>query len=160
MCEPSVQWVSHAAVSKENMSQFFQVGDQVLWNPSNGVAGLFIRSAEALAPETGLPTGLGPMENDECDVDLATFAAFVSALIRRYERSNHLILHSLMEGFIATALVLVERGGAELPVSDANNDGWKDVQVSEHSARPPVGRAGDIARWAALSAQHGRAMPW
>ncbi|MGP3921281.1 DUF6086 family protein [Nonomuraea sp. 10N515B] len=49
------------------MSQYFQVGDQVLWNPSNGVAGLFMRSAEALAPETGLPTGLGPMESDECE---------------------------------------------------------------------------------------------
>lgn len=94
------------------MSQYFQVGDQVLWNPSNGVARLFMRSAEALAPETGLPTGLGPMENDECQVDLTAFAAFVGALVERYERSNHRILHSLMEGFIATALVLVERGGA------------------------------------------------
>ncbi|MGP3966030.1 DUF6086 family protein [Nonomuraea sp. 3N208] len=145
--------------NEENMSQYFQVGDQVLWNPSNGVAGLFIRSAEALAPETGLPTGLGPMESDECEVDLATFAAFVSTLIGRYERSNHPILHSLMEGFIATALVLVERGGAELPVPDANDGGWRDVQVSEHSAWPPGGQVGDVERWAALSAQHARAMP-
>ncbi|MGW0810428.1 DUF6086 family protein [Nonomuraea sp. NPDC002799] len=43
------------------MSQYFRVGDQVLWNPSTRVAGLFLRSAEALAPETGLPTGLGLM---------------------------------------------------------------------------------------------------
>ncbi|MEQ4714753.1 DUF6086 family protein [Nonomuraea sp. B19D2] len=141
------------------MSQYFQVGDQVLWNPSNGVAGLFMRSAEALAPETGLPTGLGPMESDECEVDLATFAAFVSALIRRYERSNHPILRSLMEGFIATALVLVERGGAELPVPDTNDASWKDVQMSEHSAWPPGGQVRDVERWAALSAQHARAMP-
>ncbi|MFG1941459.1 DUF6086 family protein [Nonomuraea sp. NPDC048826] len=141
------------------MSQYFQAGDQVLWNPSNGVAGLFIRSAEALAPETGLPTGLGPMESDECQVDLATFAAFVSALIGRYERSNHPILHSLMEGFIATALVLAERGGAELPAPDANDGDWRDVQVSEHFTWSTGGPIGDAERWAALSAQHARAMP-
>ncbi|MGW0194113.1 DUF6086 family protein [Nonomuraea sp. NPDC003201] len=141
------------------MSQYFQVGDQVLWNPSNGVAGLFMRSAEALAPETGLPTGLGPMVSDECEVDLAAFAAFVSALIERYERSNHPILHSLMEGFIATALVLVERGGAKLPVPRANDGGWRDVQVSEHSVWPPGGQVRDVERWAALSGQHARAMP-
>ncbi|MER6512067.1 DUF6086 family protein [Nonomuraea sp. NPDC001636] len=141
------------------MSQYFKVGEQVLWNPSNGVAGLFIRSSEAFGLEAGLPTGLGPMKSDECEVDLATFAAFVSALVGRYERSNHPILHSLMEGFIATALVLVERGGAELPVPDANDGGRRDVQVSEHSARPPGGQVVDVERWAALSAQHARAMP-
>ncbi|MFI6741553.1 DUF6086 family protein [Nonomuraea sp. NPDC050451] len=130
------------------MSQYFQVGDQVLWNPSNGVARLFMRSAEALAPETGLPTGLGPMESDECQIDLTAFAAFVGALIERYERSNHPILRSLMEGFIATALVLVERGGAELPHSDVNDDPW-----------PPAGPVRDVERWAALSAHHARAMP-
>jgi hypothetical protein len=32
------------------MSQYFKIGDLTLWNPSNGVAALFMRSAEALAP--------------------------------------------------------------------------------------------------------------
>ncbi|WP_431904792.1 DUF6086 family protein [Nonomuraea sp. bgisy101] len=141
------------------MSQYFQVGDQVLWNASSGVAGLFMRSAEALSPETGLPTGLGPMESDECEIDLAAFTAFVSALIERYERSNHPILHSLMEGFIATALVLLERGGAELPEFDANDGRWRDVQVSEHSPWPAAGQVRDVERWATLSTQHARAMP-
>lgn len=133
------------------MSQYFQIGDHVLWNPSTGVARLFIRSAEALAPETGLPTGLGPMESDECEIDLVVFTAFVSALVERYERSNHRILHSLMEGFIATALVLVERGGAELSVSAANDGDWRDVQVPAQSAT--------VVRWADLAARHARAMP-
>ncbi|WP_406674055.1 DUF6086 family protein [Nonomuraea sp. N2-4H] len=43
------------------VSQYYRVGDDVLWNPSNGVSALFLRTAEALAPETGLPTGLGPI---------------------------------------------------------------------------------------------------
>ncbi|NRQ31487.1 hypothetical protein HII36_06480 [Nonomuraea sp. NN258] len=142
------------------MSQYFRVGDQILWNPSSGVAGLFMRSAEALAPETGLPTGLGPMESDECEIDPATFAVFVSALVERYERSNHPILHSLMDGFIATALVLVERSGAELSPPDTNDTTWKDVQVSEHSEWPLDRQLHEIDRWAALSARHARAMPW
>ncbi|MET9341517.1 DUF6086 family protein [Nonomuraea sp. NPDC003804] len=140
------------------MSQYFKVGDQVLWNPSNGVAGLFMRSAEAVAPETGLSTGLGLMDNDECEIDLPAFAAFVTALVDRYEHSNNRILHSLMEGFIATALVLVERGGVELPASDADDD-WKDVQVGKDSAWPGTGQVRGVERWAALSARHARAMP-
>ncbi|GAA2216080.1 DUF6086 family protein [Nonomuraea monospora] len=136
------------------MSQYYQVGEQVLWNPSNGVSALFLRSADALAPETGLPTGLSPMENDECQIDLEVFTAFVSALVERYERTNHPILHALMEGFIATALVLVQRGGAELHRSEL--DGWRDVQVSGPATRLPEGSAG---RWAELTARHARAMP-
>ncbi|AQZ68538.1 unnamed protein product [[Actinomadura] parvosata subsp. kistnae] len=130
------------------MSQYYQVGEHVLWNPSNGVSALFLRTAQALAPETGLPTGLGPMENDECQVDLPVFTAFVGALVDRYERSNHPILHALMEGFIATALVLVQRAEAEL----IRSGGRRDVRVS----RPFGGGAG---RWAELTARHARAMP-
>ncbi|GII59315.1 hypothetical protein Pth03_77040 [Planotetraspora thailandica] len=141
------------------MSQYFQVGDHVLWNPSNGVAGLFVRSAEALAPLAGLPTGLGPMENDECEVDMVAFTSFVGALVARYERSNHPILHSLMDGFIATALVLIERGGGELPVVQAGDDGWRDMQVSAHSPWPLGDQARGVSRWATLSEQHARAMP-
>ncbi|WP_043635494.1 DUF6086 family protein [Nonomuraea candida] len=137
------------------MSQYYQVGDHVLWNPSNGVSALFLRSAQALAPEAGLPTGLGPMRDDECQIDLKVFTAFVSALVDRYERSNHPVLHALMEGFIATALVLVERGGGE-PVR-SGGDGWRDVRVSGPSTElPAVGAAG---RWAELVARHARAMP-
>ncbi|MGP4094263.1 DUF6086 family protein [Nonomuraea sp. KM90] len=142
------------------MSQYFRIGDQVLWNPSNGVARLFMRSAEALAPETGLPTGLGPMESDECEIDLTAFTAFVGALIDRYERTNHPILHSLMDGFIATALVLVERAGAELPPPGADDGSRRDIQASKESTWPPGGgHVRDAERWAALSARHARAMP-
>lgn len=46
--------------NEENMSQYFQVGDQVLWNPSNGVAGLFLRSAEAFGLRDGIADGARP----------------------------------------------------------------------------------------------------
>lgn len=148
----------HVRNAGRAVSQYFKVGDQVLWNPSNAVAGLFMRSAEALAPETGLSTGLSPMQNDECEIDLTSFAAFVSALVERYERSNHPILHSLMDGFIATALVLVARGGARLPAPVTRDDSSRDVQVSRHSVWPPSGQVLGLERWAALSEQHARAM--
>jgi hypothetical protein len=141
------------------VSQYFKIGRQILWNPSNGVSGLFMRSAEALAPVAGLPTGLGAMKADECQVDLAAFTAFVSALVRRYEQSNHPILHSLMGGFIATALVLVERGGQTISAPDTTDDGGKDVQVSRHAVWPPGDQANAIERWTVLADQHGRAMP-
>ncbi len=137
------------------MSQYYQVGDHVLWNPSNGVSALFLRSAQALAPEAGLPTGLGPMRDDECQIELEVFTAFVSALVHRYERSNHAILHALMEGFIATALVLVQRAGAE--PARSGGDGWRDVQVSRPSTRLP--EDGATGRWAELAARYARSMP-
>jgi hypothetical protein len=103
------------------VSQYFQVGDRVLWNPATGVAQVFLRSAESLAVLVDLPSGLGPMNADECEIDMAVFEAFVDALIRRYVQSNHVVLRSLMQGFIATAVVLVERGNGDLPALEASS---------------------------------------
>ena len=55
-------------------------------------------------------------------VDPASTMQVVDALIRRYARSNHVILRSLMEGFTATAIVLVNRGGGRLPALETPND--------------------------------------
>jgi hypothetical protein len=104
------------------MSQYFQVGQRVLWNPATGVAQVFLRAAESFAALTGLPSGLGPMQADECEIDMEVFSTFVDALIRRYARSNHVILRSLMEGFTATAIVLANRGGGRLPALETPND--------------------------------------
>ncbi|MGC4959366.1 DUF6086 family protein [Actinomadura citrea] len=104
------------------MSQYFQIGERVLWNPATGVAQVFLRAAESLATLTGLPPGLGPMQADECEIDLEVFSTFVDTLIDRYARSNHVILRSLMEGFTATAIVLVDRGGGQLPALESSND--------------------------------------
>jgi hypothetical protein len=97
------------------VSQYFQDGDDVLWNPATRVAQLFTDTAEALARLVERPTGLGPMAEDECQVDVPVFAAFVDELVRRYARSNHSVLKSLMDGFTGTAIVLVERAGADVP---------------------------------------------
>ncbi|MBO0805246.1 MAG: hypothetical protein J2P25_19480 [Nocardiopsaceae bacterium] len=141
------------------MSQVFKVGETTVWNPSNGVGRLFVRSADALAPLVNLPTGIGQAHSgdpDEWAVDMAAFEVFVGALADRYQRSSHVILRSLMEGFIATALVLVERGGGRMP-SQAADRGPEpsDFPVTTHGVGPlaPAGRLSE------LSAAHSRAMP-
>lgn len=99
------------------MSQYFYVGDEVVWNPSNDVGRLFLRSAQALAPDVELGIGISPADHianaDVWAIDLPVFKAFVDALVDRYQSSSHVILRSLIEGFIATALVMIERGGGQ-----------------------------------------------
>jgi Family of unknown function (DUF6086) len=98
------------------MSQYFYVGDKIVWNPSNGVGQLFLRFAEALAPTAGLPTGISPADHiadaDVWAVDMPVFEAFVDALVDRYQRSTHPIMRSLLEGFAAVPSLGKESGRA------------------------------------------------
>ncbi|MFE7359084.1 DUF6086 family protein, partial [Streptomyces sp. NPDC057543] len=63
------------------MSQYYDLGDQTLWNPSNGASRLFMSQVTVYQTEVGLPSGIGPMEADECQIDPIAFAAFVDALL-------------------------------------------------------------------------------
>ncbi|WP_141202864.1 DUF6086 family protein [Streptomyces griseorubiginosus] len=93
------------------MSQYFDMGDEVLWNPSNGASRLFQRQVSVFEAELELSSGIGPMENDECQIDPASFEIFVNALLAQHRRTSHAILLALSEGFTATVLVLAERAG-------------------------------------------------
>ena len=104
------------------MSQYFQVDGHVLWNPSTGVSQVFVRAADSFAELVDHPSGISPIVADECEIQMETFALFISTLIGKYARSNHVILRSLMEGFLATAMALVERGGGELPSMQSCGD--------------------------------------
>ncbi|GAB3138123.1 hypothetical protein GCM10027290_05170 [Micromonospora sonneratiae] len=138
------------------MSQYFQTGERVLWNPSNTPAQLFIRTAEAMVPIAELPTGIESRIADEYDIDMTAFEAFVNTLVHRYQATTHLILRSLLEGFLATALVLVDRGGGRIPaLDDQPTPHLEDVSVSRDGIAPQ----GSTARLAALAAVHARAMP-
>lgn len=130
------------------MSQFYDLGDETLWNPSNGASRLFLRQVRLFEEELELPSGLGPMEMDECAIDPVAFAAFVEALLDRHRRTGHAVVLALSEGFTATVLVLAERAGIEpdwarlgLPPGEP----LTDVQVSQGTGAhlPPDG-----AHWA------------
>lgn len=41
------------------MSMYFDVGDETLWNPSNGAGRLFMRQVEVFEAELKLPSGIG-----------------------------------------------------------------------------------------------------
>lgn len=93
------------------VSQYFEAGDLVLWNPATRVAQVFARVAEALVPLAGVPSGIGPEQSDEYKIDAAGLSAFVDALVVQYEMSSHPVMRSMLDGFLSTAIVLVERAG-------------------------------------------------
>jgi len=96
------------------MSQYFDVGDETLWNPSNGAARLFLRHVTLYEDELGVPSGIGPMENDECRIDPAALGTFVNTLLQWRDRTRHHVVDALSAGFLATAVALAERAGADV----------------------------------------------
>ncbi|BDM69714.1 hypothetical protein HEK616_32010 [Streptomyces nigrescens] len=128
------------------MSQYFDLGDTTLWNPSNGPSRMFQRHIAVFEAELQLPSGIGPMENDECKIDPATFETFVNALLAQQRKTSHAILLALSEGFTATVLVLAERAGISVDwaqLGSAPQDALKDGQASVVTAMsaPAEGRA-------------------
>ncbi|GAA2768732.1 DUF6086 family protein [Streptomyces paradoxus] len=115
------------------MSQYFDIGDETLWNPSNGTSRMFRRQVAVFEAELELSSGIGPMENDECQIDLVTFETFVKALLAHHRRTSHAIVLALSDGFTTTVLALAERAGIEVDWAQlgAAPDGpLKDAQVS------------------------------
>ncbi|WP_234042193.1 DUF6086 family protein [Streptomyces marianii] len=114
------------------MSQYYDMGDQTLWNPSNGASRLFMSQVSVYQAELGLPSGIGPVQGDECQIDPLVFKAFVDALLAWHRRTSHAVTAALSEGFVATVLVLAERAGIEVkwqPAGVAEVGDLKDVQV-------------------------------
>ncbi|MER5488878.1 DUF6086 family protein [Streptomyces sp. NPDC002812] len=93
------------------MSQYYEVGDETLWNPASGAARLFHRQVALFEEELGLPSGIGPMEMDECQIDPAALGVFTEALVARHGHAGHAVIRALSEGFVTTVLVLAERAG-------------------------------------------------
>ncbi|WP_243709371.1 DUF6086 family protein [Micromonospora sp. 15K316] len=136
------------------MSQYFQVGELVLWNPSHTVAQLFARMTEAMVPVAGCPSGVGPdIGRDEYEVDPDIFAAFVDALTMRYLSTNHPILTAMLEGYLPAALVMVRRSGRDLPALERQiARGSRDVSLNRDVFDPD----GDRQRLLNLAERHAR----
>jgi hypothetical protein len=126
------------------MSQYFDMGNETLWNPSNGVSRLFLRQVRLFEVELGIPSGIGPMVNDECQLDPAEFEVFVNALLERHRSTRHPVMLALFEGFTTTVLALADRAGITVDCagpSAAPDSPVEDVQVSRltGSSAPPEG---------------------
>ncbi|WP_330242092.1 DUF6086 family protein [Streptomyces sp. NBC_00525] len=96
------------------MSQYYGIGDRTLWNPSNGASHLFRSQLPIYEAEVGLPSGIGPMADDECRIDPVAFAAFVDALLAWHSRTRHAVMATLSEGFLTTVLALAEIANIEV----------------------------------------------
>ncbi|MFE3108886.1 DUF6086 family protein [Kitasatospora indigofera] len=96
------------------MSQYYKVGDQALWNPSNGASRLFMSHVAVYQEVVGLPSGIGSMEADECQIDPIAFAVFVDALLAWHSKTRHAVMATLSEGFVAAVLALAEKANTEV----------------------------------------------
>jgi hypothetical protein len=119
------------------MSCLFQVEDSIIWNPSNTVARLFKGQVEAVASAFNLTSGLGPIIEDECEIDLPIFETFLAEVVKRYDNSTHPILRALTVGVIAIASVLVERADGRLPeVKPEQMDAWSKLRYEYSRSMP------------------------
>ncbi len=123
----------HDQLKGAAMSQYFDMGDTTLWNPSNGASRMFQRQVAVFEAELGLPSGIGPMENDECQISPKPFETFANALLAEHRRTSHTIWLALSDGFTATVLVLAERAGIKVDWAQHGatpEAPFEDVQVS------------------------------
>lgn len=142
------------------MSQYYDIDDRTLWNPSNGASRLFRRQVAVFEAELGLPSGIGPMLADESALDPTAFTVFVNALLARHRRTSHQVIAALSDGFVSTVLVLAERAG--IAVDWSGGDGAREGGLRDVQAPSPVWpESGDA--WAAglreRARELGRAMP-
>ncbi|MEU6062589.1 DUF6086 family protein [Streptomyces sp. NPDC047097] len=146
------------------MSQYFDLGDETLWNPSNGASRMFQRQVALFEAELRLPSGIGPMKRDECQIEVLVFESFVVALLAWHRRTSHAVVLALSEGFTATVLVLAERAGIEVDWAGLEaavpEDGHEDVQVPTGTEMSVPAESGAwSARLRERAGELGRRMP-
>ncbi|MGW7549315.1 DUF6086 family protein [Streptomyces sp. NPDC054770] len=118
----------------------FQATDmpgRTIWCPDVEVAQAFVGTAEVFSQVFGVASGVGDPDHGVCAIDFRDFGALCAAAVGRFSGTREGILRSLSLGFIATALVLIDRAGHLAPAMPG----------------PEQERA-----WAVLRDQHARAM--
>ncbi|MFC5219691.1 DUF6086 family protein [Streptomyces coerulescens] len=104
------------------MSMYFNIGDETLWNPSNGAGRLFLRQVEVFEAELELASGIGQGkywgDPDTLEVDPAVYAEFTRGLVAWHCRTGHSVILALSEGFVATAVALARRAGIEVEMPE------------------------------------------
>ncbi|MEV0856259.1 DUF6086 family protein [Nocardia fluminea] len=93
------------------MSQYYEMDGTTLWNPSNGASRLFLNQAKFFEEELGLPSGIGPMKSDVCEVTPVVLEIFLATALAWRGRTDHAVVQALSDGFLATLLVIAERAG-------------------------------------------------
>lgn len=120
------------------MSMYFDIGDETLWNPSNGAGRLFLRQVEVFEAELKLAAGIGQGkywgDPDTLEVDPVVYAEFARGLVAWHCRTGHSVILALSEGFVATAVALARRAAIEVEMPEresghACGGAQRDVQA-------------------------------
>ncbi|MFI7401724.1 DUF6086 family protein [Streptomyces sp. NPDC049541] len=96
------------------MSQYYEVDGETVWNPGTLSSQLFLAYVRVYEDLLEVPSGLGPMLNDECRIDPPAFKGFVNAVLVWWDRTGSAVIDTLAEGFIATLVTLAEKAGTEV----------------------------------------------
>ncbi|MFF4607412.1 DUF6086 family protein [Streptomyces sp. NPDC001339] len=96
------------------MSHLLRLGRQTLWNPSNGASRPFTSLVTVYQAEMNLPSGIGLMATDECQIAPIACAAFVDALLAWHSKTRHAVMATLSEGSVAMVLYLAEKASIEV----------------------------------------------
>ncbi|MGI5374965.1 DUF6086 family protein [Streptomyces sp. CA-251387] len=135
------------------MSMYFDIGDETLWNPSNGAGRLFLRQVEVFEAELELPSGIGQGKHwgdpDTLEVDPAVYAEFARGLVAWHCRTGHSVILALSEGFVATAVALARRAGIEVAAPEPGS-GHAPGGVQHDVQVPSDPRTGSAAVLTAL----------
>jgi len=92
------------------VSFVFDVHDETVWSPSSRVGRLYVDTAETLSRFGAVPSGLVAIASDMYELDPITFPSFVRTLLDE-QSIAHPIYTVLIEGFVLTSGVMMERGG-------------------------------------------------
>lgn len=80
------------------MGALFEIGDDVVWNPSPRVARSFIAQVRALEDAIGMPSGIGELVADEIRVDPVALRTFVDALAGELDPTRSATFGALVAG--------------------------------------------------------------
>ncbi|MFE2941794.1 DUF6086 family protein [Streptomyces sp. NPDC059255] len=103
------------------MSYPFETGGETIWDAGYYSGRLYESLACGAAEFLELPSGLTPNDRGGCDVQPAIFRVFVEGLYRHYATTQNPVLHELTCGLLVTSLVMLERAGEEIALTDRDS---------------------------------------
>jgi hypothetical protein len=92
------------------VSDIFAVEDETVWSPSLSVGRIYVGTVAAMGQSIGVSTGLVAEAEDMYDIHVQQFPAFIYEL-GFGSTAKHEVYCSLVRGFVAVSLVMMERGG-------------------------------------------------
>ncbi|MFI6171675.1 DUF6086 family protein [Nocardia sp. NPDC051052] len=105
------------------MSYVFEIDNETVWSPALRVGDLYVRMLQDVGSVLGAPTGLSSVASDLWKIDIDAFETLVRLMYETYFDSSHQVFHVLIEGVLASSIVILERGGKNIsPATDRERE--------------------------------------